>query len=286
MTPSKNTDLLPREKNTMNLSECFIHGLHKFCTIPTPAPYATYYFCPLGGLDFEWGRQKDQRPLHSIQNQLILTMSTVEPQLLAPPLFKIPTLSGLDNVLALGFSEPQSTLFTNVQFFKKYSGEKHEQAFQLSPALYWPNSRDFSIFCRCISAVYTHGQCVSQKQSTQFFLGCIFQRKSSEDDKNHKRMAGICKKEHWGCSFPDKLPSTEVSDKTPRTRFAKPLFSRGEESPAHFTQTSQNHLWRKRLSDGSEASCQRKLLAARKQHWTPGKHILMLRPWLALLLFI
>lgn len=188
----------PGKRIPWTSQSALFHGLHKFCTIPTPAPYATYYFCPVGGLDFEWGRQKDQRPLHSIQNQLILTMSTAERQLLAPPLFKIPTLSGLDNVLALGFSEPQSTLFTNVRFFKKYSGEKHEQAFQLSPALYRPNSRDFSIFCRCISAVYTHGQCVSQKQSTQFFLACVFQRKSSEDDKNHKRMAGICKKRALG----------------------------------------------------------------------------------------
>lgn len=38
-------------------------------------------------------------------------------------LFKILTLSGLDNALVLGFSEPQSTLFTNVLFFFNIVGE-------------------------------------------------------------------------------------------------------------------------------------------------------------------
>lgn len=58
------------------------YSLHKFCTISTTAPYASYYFCPLGVFDSEWGRQKDYRPCHSIQNQLTLTINTAEQQLL------------------------------------------------------------------------------------------------------------------------------------------------------------------------------------------------------------
>lgn len=49
---------------------------------------------------------------------------------------------------------------------------------------------------------------------------------------------------------------------------------------------AQNDPRRKKLFDGSEVSWQRKLLPVRKQHWIPGKHILMLQSWIALLLFI
>lgn len=34
------------------------YSLHKFCSISTTTPYASYYFCPLVVFDSEWGRQK------------------------------------------------------------------------------------------------------------------------------------------------------------------------------------------------------------------------------------
>lgn len=159
----------------------------------------------------------------ALAGQSALTISAAQRQLLAAPLFKIPTPSGLDNALILGCSEPQSTLFTSVQFLKNKVEGSTSESFSIIPALYWPNTREFSLFSRCVPAAHMHGRDASQRESIRFFLGRVFRREASEGVKNRKRRVGTCKQSTAGSSSPDKLLATEASNKTPRTRFAKPF---------------------------------------------------------------